>query len=88
MPGDSRSNHFQLHLYQSQGEATHIPPRPPTGWAVYCEALPMRWRERVLTFFRLSWRPYKVTMIPGNDGWSLFPVSGSNAIYMATERVP
>ena len=48
--GDS-GNHFQLYLYRNQDEVTHIPPPRPTGWAVHCEALPMRWWERVLAFF-------------------------------------
>ena len=44
----------------------------------------MPWWERVLVFFRLRQRPYYTIMIPGNDGWSTWPVVGTSAIYMAT----
>ena len=75
---------FQVHMYYSQSEATDIPPPPPTDCAVWCEAWPMPWWERVLVFFRLRQRPYYTIMIPGNDGWSTWPVVGTSAIYMAT----
>ena len=84
--GDS-GNHFQLYLYRNQDEVTHIPPSRPTGWAVHCEALPMRWWERVLAFFRLRRRLYKTKLIPGNDGWSLVPVPRTNVTYITTGMV-
>ena len=84
--GDS-GNHFQLYLYRNQDEVTHIPPPRPTGWAVHCEALPMRWWERVLAFFRLRRRLYKTKLIPGNDGWSLVPVPRTNVTYITTGMV-
>ena len=79
---------FQVHVYQNQSEVTDRPPLPPTGWAVYCEAWPMRWWERVLVFFHLRQRPYYTIPVPGLDGWSLsLVVSGTGAIYMARGMV-
>ena len=75
---------FQVHMYYSQSEATDIPPPPPTDCAIWCDPWPMPWWERALVFFRLRQRPYYTIMIPGNDGWSTWPVVGLGAIYMAT----